>query len=74
MAKHKVEIEFDVGQEKAIKKAADIKEKEVLVLISEMANETVKAQVNQWIRDAITAKMDELEPGVALARLEYGDV
>ncbi len=73
MAKYKVDIEFDEGQDKHLKKRAANELKEVEDILLEQIEEKVKGQIDQWIRDEVTAKLHNLSPADALARLEYFD-
>lgn len=72
MAKYKIEIDFDAGQEKILKEKANeknISPEDLLTLLSE----STKNQIDQWIRDRVSAKIAKLTPAEQLSRLEYFD-
>lgn len=73
MAKYKLDVEFDVGQDKYLKDKAAKESKSVEDILYEQIEIAVKAQIDQWIVDAVTAKLATLAPADALARLEYLD-
>ncbi|KKM77873.1 hypothetical protein LCGC14_1365620 [marine sediment metagenome] len=73
MGKYKLELEFDAGKEKYLKDKANKESKTVEDILLEQIAEKVDGQIDQWIRDAVTAKLETLEPADALARLEYLD-
>ena len=74
MAKYKIEMDFDVGQESKLKSKAIEQIKEVEDILLDLANESVKGQVNQWVQDELTTKLESLTPSQALSRLKSFDV
>ncbi len=73
MAKYTIEIDVDEGQDKYLKDKASTELKEVEDILLEQVEEKVKGQINQWIRDKVTVKLEGITPADALARLSYFD-
>jgi len=68
---YKIDIDFDEGQDKHLKDKASKELKEVGDILSEQIEEKVKGQIDQWIRDEVTAELAKITPADALSRLKY---
>ena len=71
MAKYKIDIDFDEGQDKYLKSKAAKELKEIEDILLEQIEEKIKGQINQWISDEVQTELGKIGPADALARLQY---
>lgn len=72
MAIYKINITVDEGQDKILKAKATLLNKSPEDILSGLSSSIID-QMNQWISDKVTAKINTLTPAESLSRLEYFD-